>query len=113
MNVLSSTDFDWLANLLAEVAAEEIMPRFRNLGDGAVQQKTSAADLVTEADVGAERAITHALTQRFSGAVVIGEEAVAERPELLDGWSKTDRLGFVIDPIDGTFNFASGWRLSA
>jgi fructose-1,6-bisphosphatase/inositol monophosphatase family enzyme len=108
MNVLSSTDFDWLANLLAEVAAEEIMPRFRNLGDGAVQQKTSAADLVTEADVGAERAITHALTQRFSGAVVIGEEAVAERPELLDGWSKTDRLGFVIDPIDGTFNFASG-----
>jgi fructose-1,6-bisphosphatase/inositol monophosphatase family enzyme len=54
--------------LLAEVGTAEIMPRFRNLGTGAVQQKTSAADLVTEADVSAERAITAALLERFSGS---------------------------------------------
>jgi hypothetical protein len=34
--------------------------------------------------------ITDALLDRFSGAVVIGEEAVAENPALLDGWSKTE-----------------------
>lgn len=108
MTTLSSMDMDWLAMLLLDVGAAEIMPRFRNLGDGAIQQKTSAADLVTEADVNAERVITKALGERFAGSLVIGEEAVADNPALLDGWSKTDRLVFVVDPIDGTFNFASG-----
>lgn len=108
MTSLSSADVDWLANLLKDVAAAEIMPRFRNLGEGAIAQKTSAADLVTEADVKAERAITEALLSRFPDAVVIGEEAVSDTPQLLDGWSSSDGLAFVIDPIDGTFNFASG-----
>jgi fructose-1,6-bisphosphatase/inositol monophosphatase family enzyme len=72
------------------------------------KQKTSAADLVTEADVSAERVITDALLDRFDGAVVIGEEAVSENPALLDGWSRAEGPVFVVDPIDGTFNFASG-----
>ena len=46
---------DWLADLLADAANEEIMPRFRQLGPGDIRQKTSAAALVTEADVNAER----------------------------------------------------------
>lgn len=108
MTSLNSADMDWLAALLMDVGVAEIMPRFRNLGDGDVQQKTSPADLVTEADVNAERVITDALLERFPDALVIGEEAVADNPALLDGWSRTDRLAFVIDPIDGTFNFASG-----
>ena len=108
MTDLNAAEMDWLAALLLDVGTAEIMPRFRNLGDGAVQQKTSAADLVTEADVSAERMITRALVERFPDAVVIGEEAVSDNPALLDGWSNTDRLAFVIDPIDGTFNFASG-----
>ncbi|MEM5492107.1 inositol monophosphatase family protein [Hoeflea sp. AS16] len=108
MTALSSTDMDWLAALLLDVGTAEIMPRFRNLGDGDVQQKTSAADLVTEADVAAERVITDALLERFPDSMVIGEEAVAENPALLEGWSQSDKLAFVVDPIDGTFNFASG-----
>lgn len=108
MTTLGSADMDWLAALLLDVGTAEIMPRFRNLGDGAVQQKTSAADLVTEADVNAERVITEALLERFPGCLVIGEEAVSEKPALLEGWSTSDRLAFVVDPIDGTFNFASG-----
>jgi len=105
---LGSADMDWLATLLQEAGDTEIMPRFRNLGDDAVQEKTSAADLVTEADVAAERMITAALLARFPGSLVIGEEAVSDNPALLDDWSKTDRRAFVVDPIDGTFNFASG-----
>ena len=108
MTSLSSADMDWLAALLLDVGKAEIMPRFRNLGAGAIQQKTSASDLVTEADVNAERVITRALLERFPGSVVIGEEAVSDNPALLDGWSRTDKLAFVLDPIDGTFNFASG-----
>ncbi|MBC7282235.1 inositol monophosphatase family protein [Hoeflea sp.] len=108
MTKLGSADIDWLAALLREAGTTEIMPRFRNLDDGAVQEKTSAADLVTEADVAAERMITAALLERFPGSLVIGEEAVSDNPALLDDWSKTDRRAFVVDPIDGTFNFASG-----
>ncbi|RQP18959.1 MAG: hypothetical protein EAS49_07760, partial [Brucella intermedia] len=57
---------DWLADLLADAAREEIMPRFRRLDAGDIKQKTSAADLVTEADVNAERYITARLKERFA-----------------------------------------------
>ncbi|KXF77484.1 inositol monophosphatase [Paramesorhizobium deserti] len=97
---------EWLADLLAETAGAEIMPRFRRLGEGDIRQKTSASDLVTEADVNAERVITKALRERYPDAVVIGEEACSENPAILEGLGDA-RLAFVIDPVDGTYNFAS------
>lgn len=98
---------DWLADLLADAAKAEIMPRFRRLGGGDIRQKTSAADLVTEADVNAERLITARLRERYPEAMVIGEEACSDNPALLQELGEAD-LAFVIDPVDGTFNFASG-----
>ncbi len=98
---------DWLADLLADAAKAEIMPRFRRLGGGDIRQKTSAADLVTEADVNAERLITARLRERYPQAMVIGEEACSDNPALLQGLGEAN-LAFVIDPVDGTFNFASG-----
>lgn len=98
---------DWLAELLADAAKAEIMPRFRRLDGGDIRQKTSAADLVTEADVNAERLITARLRERYPEAMVIGEEACSDNPALLQGLGEAD-LAFVIDPVDGTFNFASG-----
>ncbi|WP_269214019.1 inositol monophosphatase family protein [Brucella pseudogrignonensis] len=98
---------DWLADLLADAANEEIMPRFRQLGQGDIRQKTSAADLVTEADVNAERYITARLNERFPNALIVGEEACSDDEALLDGLGDAD-LAFTIDPVDGTFNFASG-----
>ena len=104
------TAIDWLATLLAEAAEAEIMPRFRRLGAGDIRQKTSAADLVTEADVNAERLITARLRQRYPSAMIVGEEACSDNPALLQGLGEAD-LAFVIDPVDGTFNFASGMPL--
>ncbi|AZO55164.1 MAG: inositol monophosphatase [Mesorhizobium sp.] len=101
------TAIDWLAGILAEAAHAEIMPRFRRLGDGDIRQKTSAADLVTEADVNAERLITARLRERYPSAMVVGEEACSDNPALLDGLGDAE-LAFTIDPVDGTFNFASG-----
>ena len=98
---------DWLAELLADAARVEIMPRFRRLGEGDVRQKTSAADLVTEADVNAERLITARLRERYPQAMIVGEEACSDNPALLKGLGDAD-LAFVVDPVDGTFNFASG-----
>jgi fructose-1,6-bisphosphatase/inositol monophosphatase family enzyme len=100
-------EIDWLASLLANAAIAEIMPRFRKLGSGDIRQKTSAADLVTEADVNAERVIAAAIAARYPGALVVGEEA-HEVDESLVARLPGAELAFVIDPVDGTFNFASG-----
>ena len=86
------------------------MPRFRNLSAHEVRQKSSAMDLVTDADEAAERMIAGGLRQIFPNAVVIGEEATERDPSLLD-WLADADLAFLIDPVDGTKNFASGLPL--
>jgi len=55
-------------------------------------------DVVTAADAAVERAIVSALRTEFSGDAFIGEES---------GGAPADRC-WVIDPIDGTANFARG-----
>lgn len=106
MTTMNSSEIEWLCALLARAGTQEIMPRFRRLAEGAVRLKTSAADLVTDADEQAERMITAALQARYPGALVVGEEACSADPARLGGLADAE-LAFVIDPIDGTFNFAS------
>ncbi|CAG1015772.1 MAG: inositol monophosphatase [Rhizobiaceae bacterium] len=96
-----------LEDIVVEAAKAEIMPRFRRLSADDVRRKTSAADLVTEADVRAERLIAERLRRRWPGALIVGEEACSEDPARLAGLEEAD-LAFVVDPVDGTFNFASG-----
>lgn len=103
---------DRLAAILKQAAQEEIMPRFRRLDEGTVKTKAGAFDLVTEADVGAERVITAALNAHRPEYLVIGEEAVAANPRLLDT-NLSDRIVIYVDPVDGTYNFAAGLPLFA
>jgi fructose-1,6-bisphosphatase/inositol monophosphatase family enzyme len=100
-------DIGWLSGLLAEAARTEILPRFRRLGSDDIRLKTSAADLVTDADVNAERVITAAIAERYPDALVVGEESCEIDDTLLPKLAGA-KLAFVIDPVDGTFNFASG-----
>ncbi|WP_424812121.1 inositol monophosphatase family protein [Roseococcus sp. YIM B11640] len=96
-----------LAGVLREAARAEIMPRFRRLSSGDIRTKSSPLDLVTEADEAAERRITPVLQRMFPSALIMGEEAVAADPSLLTAMLEAD-LCFVIDPVDGTANFAAG-----
>lgn len=96
-----------LINMVRRAARAEIMPRFRRLSDGDIRTKSRADDLVTDADTKAEAMIARALQIAFPSALVIGEEAVAIRPELLEGIAQA-QLAFHIDPVDGTWNFAHG-----
>lgn len=104
---ISDQEFEWLIALLAQAGSQEIMPHFRRLDTGDITSKTNAADLVTIADVAAEKFITKELRAKFPNAGVFGEEAVSEDANVLKN-HKWEGLSFVIDPIDGTFNFASG-----
>jgi fructose-1,6-bisphosphatase/inositol monophosphatase family enzyme len=105
-------NIDRLAALLKQAAQQEILPRFRRLDDSMVHTKTSAFDLVTEADEGAERLITRAILDHSPQMVVIGEEAVAKNPKLLEQ-NFEDRIVIYVDPVDGTANFAGGLPLFA
>lgn len=105
-------DIEALGNLLRDAARVEILPRFRRLGEGDIRIKTEASDLVTEGDEAAERYIKARLDTVLPGALFVGEESVAHEPDLLPKLADAD-LALVIDPIDGTFNFASGIPLFA
>ncbi|MBV1788151.1 inositol monophosphatase [Marinobacterium sp. D7] len=96
-----------LIELIRDVARHEIAPRFRRLHPDAVRTKAAFDDLVTEADLCSEQAITAGVNRLLPDAVVIGEEAVAANPALLDRLPGA-KLAVVIDPIDGTWNFANG-----
>ncbi len=107
MTRFTSQDALRLGEILSRAAQAEIMPRFGALSTGQVRQKSSRFDIVTDADEAAERAITMVLVASFPAAVVIGEEAVA-KDETLIARIATANLAFIIDPIDGSKNFASG-----
>ncbi len=100
-------DLDTVATILEEVAAEEVLPRFRKLRDHEVRAKESG-ELVTVADLAAEAQIERRLRDLLPGSRFVGEEAVAEDPGLLDLLESEDDWIWVVDPIDGTGNFADG-----
>ncbi|MGK5680686.1 inositol monophosphatase family protein [Actinoplanes sp. URMC 104] len=97
---------DQVAELIREVAATIVLPRWRHLATDEIDQK-APGDLVTIADKESERALTRGLTALLPGSAVVGEESVAADPSVLD------RLGnggavWIVDPVDGTNNFAAG-----
>jgi len=96
--------------MMREISSSEIMARFRQLAATDVVQKPSPEDphdLVTAADKAAEAALTQRLPGLVPGSLVVGEEAVAADPALLERL-RTDAPIWVVDPLDGTRNFAAG-----
>lgn len=97
---------DDVSQLIIEVCERVILPRFRALERHEVEQKRPG-DLVTIADREAEAELTAAFRAATPGALVVGEEASFGNPRLADGLAGADHA-WVIDPVDGTRNFASG-----
>lgn len=104
-NPVSAAQQTHIVNIIRRAAKAEIMPRFRGLASADITSKSRPDDLVTVADTAAEAMITRALRIAFPTALVVGEEAVASKPDLLDQIADAP-LAFIIDPIDGTWNFA-------
>jgi fructose-1,6-bisphosphatase/inositol monophosphatase family enzyme len=90
--------------VIRAVARDQILPYFGRLEAGQIAEK-SPGDLVTVADRAAEEALTEALTRMVPGSVVVGEEAVADDSTTLHRLTG-DAPVWIIDPVDGTRNFA-------
>jgi fructose-1,6-bisphosphatase/inositol monophosphatase family enzyme len=107
---IDTADLGRLHAILVEAADTEILPRFKRLDADDIAEKTGPQDLVTVADQAAERLIAARVHALWPDAVFIGEESTAADPSLLDGIAAAPRA-VVVDPIDGTFNFANGLPL--
>lgn len=101
---------------LAHQAANNMMGYYtdkgtihQNLHNLQVQTKSSHQDFCTQVDLDNEQLIFEGLRKRFPSHALIGEESVGtgQIPKL----SKTQPT-WIVDPVDGTTNFASGLPLS-
>ena len=91
--------------LMRKVGRDVVMRRFGALAAGDVEEK-APGDPVTVADREAEAALSENLSRILPGSAVVGEEGVAADPALLDRVGG-DRV-WIVDPIDGTANYAAG-----
>lgn len=86
--------------LLATSIARTVGLRIRELraaGVNVAAAKSSAVDIVTEADREAERLVTAALREARPDDGIVGEEGT--------GIESTSGVTWVVDPIDGTVNY--------
>jgi myo-inositol-1(or 4)-monophosphatase len=100
---LDETDLDALvseAAAILDTAAKPFIDGHR--ADSAVQKKGN--DFATEVDLAIERQVVHALNEK-TGIEVHGEE--------FGGADVDSPLVWVLDPIDGTFNYAAGSPMAA
>jgi len=91
--------------ILQQVSQDIVLPNYQNLQNSDIEEK-SPGDLVTIADKLSEERLSEALHDLLPDAQIIGEEAAAANPAIMDGLS--DDRAWIIDPIDGTGNFAVG-----
>jgi fructose-1,6-bisphosphatase/inositol monophosphatase family enzyme len=104
---VSVSDQAKIVDLVRRTAKSQIMPRFQNLSASEIATKSRADDLVTDADLASEDMLSRGLREIFPDAMVVGEEAVAKDASLRTRMADHD-FACVIDPIDGTWNYAKG-----
>lgn len=85
---------------LARQAGELLRLGHQN-GAGLIRSKSSAVDLVTQFDLASEQLISDGLRQHFPDHAIYGEETGGTLPAAGPAW--------VVDPLDGTTNFAHGY----
>ncbi len=95
-----------VGDLIREVARTVVLPYYQKLGKADVRQK-APGDLVTVADELAEERLIEGLLRLLPGSAVVGEESVAADPDVLSRICAQGPV-WLVDPIDGTGNFAFG-----
>ena len=94
-----------VAAIMRDAANRAIMPRYQSLTADQIDAK-AVDDVVTIADKEAELILAEGLARLLPEAAIVGEEAAHADPALLDRLG--DALCWIIDPIDGTNNYAAG-----
>ena len=98
---MTAVDFTAFIEKLADLAGQTILPFFRTAIGAEDKSGGSVFDPVTEADRAAEVAMRRLIRETFAHHGIIGEEFGSEREDAEYVW--------VLDPIDGTKSFISGF----
>ncbi len=94
-----------VGELMRRAADQAILPRYRRLQQSEVEEK-SPGEVVTVADRDCERLLTRELLELYPGSRAVGEEACAVNPNSLGNLG--EGVVWLVDPLDGTSNFAAG-----
>jgi fructose-1,6-bisphosphatase/inositol monophosphatase family enzyme len=94
-----------VSGIMQDAANRAILPRYQSLAAHEIDAK-AADDLVTVADKEAELMLAEGLARLLPEAAIVGEEAAHADPSLLDKLGAA--LCWIIDPLDGTNNYAAG-----
>jgi fructose-1,6-bisphosphatase/inositol monophosphatase family enzyme len=92
-------------DLIKDVSKSALEPRFAAINEAEVREK-SPGELVTDADEEGERLLTAGLDALHPGVPIVGEEACAADPSLVD--KLHEEWAWLVDPVDGTRNFIAG-----
>lgn len=91
---------------MTDVSADELMPHFKNLNSADITQKSDDS-VVTIADKACEIELLKRLNNILPDAAILGEESYEQDPSIKDNIHKKGYC-WVVDPLDGTHNFARG-----
>jgi fructose-1,6-bisphosphatase/inositol monophosphatase family enzyme len=91
--------------LMRETAEKTLLKHYQKLSIGDVTDK-AADDVVTIADTESEAMLAEGLAKILPDAVIVGEEAAHADPAIFERLS--NKLCWIIDPLDGTNNYAVG-----
>jgi fructose-1,6-bisphosphatase/inositol monophosphatase family enzyme len=105
VHVESTSLHEAVRTVIVEAAERAIMPRFGRLTAGDIREK-AADDLVTIADQESEHILAEGLARILPEAAIVGEEAAAADVAVLNLLGQS--LSWIVDPLDGTGNFAAG-----
>ena len=89
-----------------KISKEIILPKYQNLKEDDIKYK-NGSDLVTSADIAAEKELKKNLLKIIPSSGFIGEEEYASNQNILKSYQE-DNYCWTVDPIDGTTNFAKG-----
>ena len=92
-------------SVMRDAAERAILPHYQSLAAHQIEDK-AADDVVTVADHESEAILAAGLARLLPEAAIVGEEAAHAEPALLGKLG--DALCWIIDPVDGTNNFAAG-----
>jgi fructose-1,6-bisphosphatase/inositol monophosphatase family enzyme len=96
-----------IKELTEQVSKEIILPFFRNPDAQNIITKEHDLDVVTLADINAEKFLIKELSNIFPNAYTVGEETISKNPNLIQKVYE-EELVFLLDPIDGTLNYSQG-----
>jgi len=99
---MNPTQLNQLQQIIIQAAKEELLPRFTKV----TRAHKADGSVITEADLAMQQRIETELKARYPDYVFVGEEmSEAEQDALM---ADTSRPIWILDPLDGTSNFAAG-----